>query len=111
MITSLCSLIYYAPFLFKLLENLKGNMLPLIFNLCNQATYLESQLFRLMIFSYLRYPIDGAHVMPPMDFTKESCQTAITQKLGGSPVDVVLSDMVQMMKLILFNGHKSLIPI
>ena len=49
--------------------------------------------------------------MPPMDFTKESCQTAITQQLGGSPVDVVLSDMVQMMKLILFNGHKSLIPI
>ncbi|KAK4027865.1 rRNA methyltransferase 2, mitochondrial [Daphnia magna] len=39
------------------------------------------------------YPIEGAHILAPLDFTKLSSQTKVTELLDGCLADVVLSDM------------------
>ncbi|XP_057368162.1 rRNA methyltransferase 2, mitochondrial-like [Daphnia carinata] len=39
------------------------------------------------------YPVEGAHILAPLDFTKLSSQTKVTEMLDGCLADVVLSDM------------------
>ncbi len=41
------------------------------------------------------YPVEGAVILPPMDFTDASSQKKVSCQLNGSLVDVVLSDMVR----------------
>ncbi|KAI9562938.1 hypothetical protein GHT06_010394 [Daphnia sinensis] len=39
------------------------------------------------------FPIEGAQILAPLDFTKSSSQTKVTEMLDGCLADVVLSDM------------------
>lgn len=53
-----------------------------------------------------RYPIEGALILAPLDFTKCSSQTKITEMLGGQLATVVVSDMVGLILNVFFFSLK-----
>jgi len=77
------------------LLSLKESMWLLISNQCmlqSFGTLLSAPTF--IQFHFFRYPIEGAVILAPLDFTKSLSKTKITEMLGGQLATVVLSDMV-----------------
>lgn len=49
------------------------------------------------------YPVEGAIVLAPLDFTQASSQQKVTSVLDGLLADVVLSDMVSISTHFILN--------